>query len=72
MVSLLIARHYTSDRLHLGYRIPVGAGLNPRMIERWQLVLRMFFRSDLREDQKTTVLDVCPQRIRTPAQAGFG
>lgn len=49
-----------------------GAGLNPRMIERWQLVLRMFFRSDLREDQKTTVLDVCPQRIRTPAQAGFG
>lgn len=49
-----------------------GAGLNPRMIERWQLVLRMFFRSDLREDQKTTALDVCPQRIRTPAQTGFG
>lgn len=50
----------------------LGTALNPRMIERWQLVLRMFFRSDLREDQKTTVLDVCPLRIRTPAQAGFG
>jgi hypothetical protein len=42
------------------------------MIEGRQLVLRAFFRSELREDQKTTVLDVCPLRIRTPAQAGFG